>query len=136
MRSLGFTGTREGLSGYQRNVLKAVLKYYDEVHHGDCVGADDQFDDLAAAAGCSIIIHPPSNPKLRAYCHRKEDGAQRFVHKPLPYLDRNKDIVDDTDRTIGCPKEKYEPKPARGQGTWSAIRYARNKGKLLEVTYP
>jgi hypothetical protein len=58
------------------------------------------------------------------------------VRKEKPYIARNHDIVDETQRTVGCPKELDEPVPAPGQGTWSTIRYARKRSKLLEVIWP
>lgn len=42
---------------------------------------------------------------------------------PLPYMERNRAIVDASDVLIACPYEIVEPEFGRS-GTWSTIRYA------------
>jgi hypothetical protein len=125
---LGFTGTRHGLTARQLTVLRRVLITYrvTEVHHGDCVGADAQLHDLAVSMGLKIVIHPPIDTRLRAFC----SGAAR-TQPAAPYIERNQNIVRATDMTVGCPSEQTEPAPRRGQGTWSTIRFARRNAKLL-----
>jgi hypothetical protein len=130
---VGFTGTREGLTPQQRSRLREELSQDGivEAHHGDCVGGDEQFHSLCRGAKIPIVIHPPDNGKARAFC----DGADR-IEKAKPFLDRNKDIVRASSLMYGCPKERSEPPPARGQGTWSTIRYARSRGVMLKVIMP
>jgi hypothetical protein len=106
---LGFTGTRAGLTAAQAARLRELVAGATEVHHGDCVGADEQFHRIAIAAG---------------------------VLPPQPYLKRNQAIVRSTDYLVGCPKEATEPRPGRGQGTWSTIRFARRLGRRTEVVWP
>jgi hypothetical protein len=125
----GFTGTRTGLNESQRNnIIKPLESNINkgniiEVHHGDCVGADKDFHDICVDFGISqIIIHPPTDNKLRANC--KSD----FINKPKPYLDRNKDIVDQTDILIACPQTNIEEQRS---GTWSTVRYARKFNKTI-----
>ena len=91
---IGFTGTQIGMCKDQRNQLYHYLKDLGatEFHHGDCIGADKQAHDIALAIGVDIIIHPPENDKKRAFC----EGYKRRA-KPLPYLDRNRRIVDTCD---------------------------------------
>jgi hypothetical protein len=96
-------------------------------HHGDCVGSDAEAHDIAHEFGAAIIIHPPSNPDKRAF---KNPGPRRI---PKPYLERNKDIVNECDVLIGMPKEHEEQLRS---GTWSTIRYARKQGKPLRVIAP
>lgn len=131
MKIVGFTGTRNGMTSKQKASVRRALKGADEAHHGDCVGADEQFHDIAHSMGIPIVIHPPNDPKLRARCQNA-----KLVKKPKPYLDRNKDIVHDSSLMLGAPKEGVEPRPGRGQGTWSTIRYARQLGKELKVIFP
>jgi len=123
---VGFTGTREGLTGYQRGMLAKILNdmrdKYDTFVHGDCVGADEQAHRIAKALGYTIEIYPPKNSRLRAFC--KGD----IVHEPDDYLSRNRKIVDAIDFLIACPKQKKE---ILRSGTWATIRYARKKGKKI-----
>lgn len=127
---VGFTGAREGLTPPQREFVRTWLTEREptEAHHGDCVGGDEQFHGLCVDLGVPVVLHPPEDGKLRAYCQ----GAGR-TEKAKPYLERNKEIVRAASVMIGCPKEGREPAPGRGQGTWSTIRYARKRGGEVKV---
>jgi hypothetical protein len=133
MIRIGFTGSRAGMTPAQKRRVDELLRVMkpSEAHHGDCVGCDADFHNLCLGRGVPVVIHPPKNPKQRAYCK----GAGR-TQPARPYLDRNKDIVNDTTVLIACPKEDHEPAPARGQGTWSTVRYARKMGKTTIVVMP
>lgn len=128
---VGFTGTRRGMTQAQRATVEELLAVYapDEVHHGDCVGGDAEFHEAAVFLGIRVVVHPPDDGRLRAFCV----GASV---PPLGYLERNRAIVDASSFLIGCPKEEREPAPARGQGTWAAIRYARKSGVPTFVVWP
>lgn len=130
---VGFTGTREGMTTPQKRRVRALLRgmQVKQAHHGDCIGADDQFHDICRELGIPVVLHPPEDPKYRAFC----EGAE-LIWRPRPYLDRNKDIVMACHMLIACPKEIREPPPMRGQGTWATIRYARNVYKMHEIVWP
>lgn len=100
---------------------------YDEVHHGDCIGADADMHQRATENYLRTVGHPPSDPKLRAFCEFDELWPEK------PYLDRNKDIVDSCHVLLATPKESTEQQ--RG-GTWSTIRYARKKKKPVLIVWP
>lgn len=118
------------------NQKKLVINYLSQlkemdiyVHHGDCVGADYDFhkicSDKLIEKNIKIIIHPPINNKLRAYCN----GNNVYINDPKDYLDRNRDIVDSCKILIGCPMNKnYEDKRS---GTWYTINYAKKCNKEL-----
>jgi hypothetical protein len=133
---IGFTGTRAGLTEEQHQAVRSLLLLSRsdaavEVHHGDCVGADEDVHRICGELEVPVVLHPPTNGKLRAVCL----GAVR-EEPPKPYLARNRMIVDGTDFVIAAPRERFEPWPARGQGTWSTIRYARDQGRLVYVVWP
>jgi len=125
---VGFTGTQVGITTEQKERVASLLNSntITEVHHGDCIGADKQFHDLAKEKQYSIIIHPPTNEVKRAFCK----GGALLLKKP--YLDRNRDIVNSVDLLIGCPKGEETQR----SGTWMTIRYAKTKGKLIRIIYP
>jgi len=120
MEHIGFTGTQAGMTIRQRNQLRRILQsYFDQgavyFHHGDCIGADEQAHDIAEEIGYKVIIHPPVNPKKRAF-------KKPFIARnPKQYMDRNQDIVDESDILIGAPKEEIEQLRS---GTWSTVRRA------------
>lgn len=125
---LGFTGTQKGMTRLQRITLeKYLVDNGGEFHHGDCIGADGEAHDLAVYYAWSPIIHPPSNPEKRAF---KKSG--RIGH-PMPYLDRNRIIVSETDALIATPGEYKEQLRS---GTWSTIRYARKLKRKIIIIFP
>lgn len=127
---LGFTGTQAGMSPAQKWAFtNLLLTYYTkpELHHGDCVGADADAHEIAYRLGCSIAIHPPENPSKRAFCQ-----PAASVRSPRPYLDRNRDIVNDTRALIATPKGREELR----SGTWATVRHARRTGKPVLVIWP
>ncbi len=132
MMKIGFTGTQDGITPPQFDLLVEVLQELHEVteaHHGDCFGADYQFSviiDCIFGTG-KITIHPPTNNKKRAFCRAD------VLEKPFPYLVRNHHIVDATDILIACPKG---PERKRGSGTWATIRYARKQKGVLVILWP
>ena len=133
IRSIGFTGTRKGMTLKQRERVKEILNAHrpTAVHHGDCLGADAEFHHIVETDHCPdtiIIVHPPLNDKDRAWCA----GDQVLEEKE--YLDRNKDIVDAADLVIATPAQRTPQ--ARGSGTWHTVRYARRKGTPLITVYP
>lgn len=134
---VGFTGTQRGMEAGQAGVVRSVLwrmradgdwlgSFF---HHGDCVGADCTAHDLACEVGYRPIIHPPENPVKRAWCK----AAPEDIREPKPYLDRNKDIVAESDAMIAAPGEKDEQLRS---GTWSTIRHARKLGRRIVIVFP
>jgi hypothetical protein len=126
----GFTGTRLGMTQAQKATLHDFLSHGSgEFHHGDCIGADSEAHDIAAECGYRIVLHPPSEPALRAW----RVVPDHMMRPKRPYLDRNRDIVRDTDSLIATPAEAEEQKRS---GTWSTVRFARKQGKLVVLILP
>lgn len=126
--SLGFTGTRDGVSLERRGKLENFLIHFIRginlkltFHHGDCEGADEMAHNIALSLGYSIEIHPPTDDKFRAYCK----GAF-LIHPEKPYLARNDDIVGISDLLIATPRD-FTVGSGKG-GTWYTIQQARKKG--------
>jgi hypothetical protein len=125
-RKIGFTGTQRGMTEIQAQMVDDYFGTGTEFHHGDCIGADEQAHRLAKAAGCLIIIHPPSNLNKRAFC------VADNILPEKEYLDRNHDIVDSTELLLATPSGE---KVLRS-GTWATIRYARKWKKPTIIIYP
>lgn len=139
MTKIGFTGTRKGMSQNQFNQLMRlvedidVLPEFNEVHHGMCIGSDQDFhnffkgfkevyDDL------KIVGHPG---------YGKYDGDKRpnranvitdITREELPYFERNRNIVDECDILLACPYDNIQ----KG-GTWYTINYAKKAGKKVII---
>jgi hypothetical protein len=109
----------------QRAVLALSLRdlMITELHVGDCIGADAEATRIAHVVGIATVCHPPENPARRAFTtgHIK-------VMPELPYLVRDRAIVDDTQLLIAAPFTAAEQ---RRSGTWYTIRYCRGRGKQV-----
>jgi hypothetical protein len=129
MTPIGFTGTRLGMTGRQQTTVSELLRDLNgtAAHHGDCVGADADFHRLARATGAWIVGHPPTDPRLRAFCDFDEERP------PLPYLVRNEAIVTETDLLIAAPATATEEQTG---GTWHTVRCARRVGRRVVIVWP
>ncbi len=99
-----------------------------EVHHGMCIGADQDFHNFILEFGGKIIGHPG---------YGKYDGDMRpnraevtvdELREELPYFERNRNIVDECDILLACPYDNIE----KG-GTWYTINYAKKAGKKVII---
>lgn len=140
---IGFTGTRALDRAVDRDlrlarVEKRLLDIWKAwstviVHHGDCVGFDEWVHDLFAnRARCLIMIHPPTDRK-HAINHMEKDKVYNVGNPttPLPYLERNRRIVNNSSILIAFPKDPA--KEVLRSGTWSTVRYARQINCTVEV---
>ncbi len=135
MTIVGFTGTRQGMTRLQRQLVESLLVLHPpkETHHGDCKGSDAQFHRIVCdQTTASIIIHPPLDKKYRAFCAADETRGDKILPEKS-YLERNQDIVNASKIIIAAPKELLEQQRS---GTWSTIRRAREKKCEVFITFP
>lgn len=127
----GFTGTERGVTDVQRHHLRTLTGAHApaRVHHGDCIGADASMHAICHHLGIPLTVHPPSNPKKRAYCNLR--GGDILLD-PRPYLTRNGDIVRACAFLVACPDG---PERLRS-GTWATVRYARRMHVPGVIIYP
>lgn len=129
---VGFTGTKIGTSDPQLGSLIEIVEGLDfeKAHHGDCLGADEEFHVIlrTVAEHIKITGHIPDDSSQRALCDFDEE------RDPYPYLVRNHHIVDASDLMIACPNGTKEIR--RGSGTWATIRYARKQEVPLVIIWP
>lgn len=125
--ALGFSGTREGMTAGQHRTVERLLKLLrpTEVHHGDCIGADVDFHRLCRLLTIRPIVgHPPSDPKLRAFC----DFDVLLAEKG--YYARDRDIVVASNVLIATPKQSTRQTTG---GTWYTISYAERSKRTIIV---
>ena len=132
MKTLGFTGTRNGMTPAQKATVRTLLytERPDFCVHGDCIGADEDFDTICSLSNIPRGIRPCTFENMRAYCDEK--GAE-VLSEPINPMQRNRDIIAQVDVLIGCPPN-YIMLP-RG-GTWATIRYGLKKGIPVYVVKP
>jgi hypothetical protein len=126
---IGFAGSRHGMSPHQRLQLmtffSSLMRGIDNVsilHHGDCIGADEEAHDLAVTIAFPVVIHPPKDDKLRAYCKGNVREA------PAEYQICTQAIVDECNVIVAAP---YTDEESQRSCTWDTIRYARKFPKPI-----
>lgn len=129
---LGGTGTRTKITAKQLATLEAQLtrfwlNEYTHFHHGDCQGFDETAHNLAKAIGFIVVVHPPDDPKFRAFC--KGD----IILPEKPYHVRNQDIVDAVSHMLVCPTTE---RPVPRSGTWMTKGFADKAKVPSEILYP
>lgn len=136
--SIGITGTRLGATRLQMRVLMGtLLLYYKtmpaepiELHHGACVGVDEQAALLGKALNFRVIAHPPTN---HAYLSQISLTVSKLVLPEAEYLERDRDIVDNSQLLIALPNTTAENPRS---GTWYTYNYAQGKNKTLMLILP
>lgn len=126
---IGVTGTREGANVKQLAEIGSLLSEIQgvELHHGDCVGVDEQTAIIARALGYRLICHPPIKSQLRAFVESDQSM------EPVGYLQRDRNIVQATQLLIVVPaQDEWQP---RG-GTWYTHDHAVRKNKPIVIIYP
>jgi len=137
MTKIGMTGSRRGMTKVQKDWFAEFAKTYHpiEFHHGDCVGADEDGHNIVNIFNyAKIVVHPPIDPKLRAFCMIDPTRGDE-IREEKDYLDRNKDIVNETELLIAFPNNDVTHRGPGGGGTWATVRYARSVGKKVIVVY-
>lgn len=131
--AVGVTATRYGLTAPQ--VLTAadrLMAWRDqrgarELHHGDCIGGDEEVAEIARDLGYRLVCHPPASRRFRAFVKSDE------YRPPAPYLTRNHNVVDTVHGMLALPSGDVEQLRS---GTWATVRYARKVGRPLVVVSP
>lgn len=129
--SLGFTGTRRGMSPAQKCSLqeylikhRATMRWF---HHGDCQGADAEAVSIARELGYLIACHPPAEDRYRAFVRAD------YAYPENQFLQRNQEIVRCSATLIAAPRRSEEELRS---GTWMTVRYARRISKPVLVLAP
>jgi len=139
MFALGFTGSRQGMSGAQILSIETLLATYVarvtrdllEVHHGMCVGSDLDFHSICRNLHLRIIGHPGvgmnGTSQTRAVCDCD------VVMPEARYRIRDRHIVEASQVLLATPAGFHEE---RRSGAWATIRCARGLRKELHIVYP
>jgi len=133
--SIGFTGTRRGMTVDQIEQAKMLIEAFvshgaKSVHHGMCIGADEQFHNSLTSPMHHLCIygHPAQNIGSMYRANVRCTAVFPVKHP----LKRNHDIVDQTDVLIAAPRARAEELRS---GTWATVRYARKQGKTVYILW-
>ena len=121
----------------QRLAVRSLLIAFmpDIVLHGGCIGADTDFDDMAADFNIVTEVYPTvlKSDHLARWYLLRNTSSRIVVHLPLPPLVRNKILAQRCKVLIATPKEDYE---RIRSGTWATVRYAREAHKRIYLVMP
>lgn len=135
--SIGFTGTRMGMTDFQRFTCEQVVRVWCSVlegqgwpisvfHFGAAEGADQEaYTRFRGVNNLRVINHPASGNIRPTKCWS--------TVPPKPPLDRNKDIVSQSHLLVATPLTDEQ---FTRSGTWATVRYAVSCGKpvlLLKI---
>jgi hypothetical protein len=116
---VGATATRRGLTqGFPSQYSRIFSWLYEhqheisELHHGVCIGGDEEINNMARMLGIYTVGHPPVNTKYMSNC------VVDTMWEPAEYLARDGDIVTESDVMLVAPWQNTRPKSIRGSGTW------------------
>ena len=129
---VGFVGTGRGMAVKQYAMVAMLIRQLHgqgafHLHHGQKVGACQEVHDLAIKWDYTVYLHPPDTARGVAAC------AQGIKLPPAPPGTRNRNIVDVCDVLLVAPGERLEN---MANGTWQAVRYAREIERSTIIIYP
>ena len=149
---LAFSGTRRGLTAYQRrNLVTCLAALPERLFHGGAVGADEEVDALLAplyweserrrgaildppeGIEYPIVVYPASIERRRYWTRDVRFSAVREIEDPRPPLDRNRIIARCADRLLAAPATLTE---ILRSGTWATVRYAHAAGRPVTILLP
>jgi hypothetical protein len=109
----------------RRLLREKYLEGYRYLDHGEAPNADETAGNIARLIGYHIVGHPSSE-----HAHRTEVD-ERYPARPP--LDRDQDIVDETQELIATPASYRE---LRRSGEWATVRRARKAGRPITIIWP
>jgi len=120
----GFTGTRYEMSAEQKAFLESEFTRLNvtELHHGCCIGADEEANIMCRPLDIKTVGHPPIIMKAIAHC------LVDYMHPPAAYMERNHAIVDACEILFVAPRTNNEELRS---GTWATFRYADRIGQRI-----
>lgn len=132
--SVGFTGTRKGMTDNQKIKVKQLLEeiFPLTARHGCCVGADDEFNTICMECVFNVPIITVGQPSNLKEYQMDLSRVQHVMPEDAP-LQRNRFLVIRSGIMIACP---FESKEILRSGTWSTIRYAIKTKTPIYIVYP
>lgn len=137
---IGFTGTRNGMTKQQKEVIEDLLLKCQAVSSeqgvaidGVCVGSDTDFNKLAKEALYHTKGYPGHSMKNPTDLTFRGDGEYDELEESDTHFARNRRIVNDTNVLFATPYSNNLDGPG---GTNFTISYARKRNKPVYVVYP
>lgn len=107
-----------------------AARFQPHIHHGCCIGADEEFSLLARFLNYWLVAHVPEK---RDWMSNLAFEISDFVMPEAAFLQRDRNIVSRCSEIIACPAGLSRNS---SRGTWYTIEYAIQKGKNVTVIDP
>lgn len=122
---ISFIGAPGGMNAYQKTSVERLLKMFEptEVHHGDCLGADEEFHNIATRLNLYTASHPQKDEELKANCMANHINLAKSKERA------NRDLVKVCELLLAAPdvpEGHFDP-------TWMVIRTAKRTGRAVVV---
>jgi hypothetical protein len=138
---VSFTGTSRGMTAEQKATVGRLLAEFrpTEVHHGDCVGADTECAEIAAALVPRpiIVAHPGKNASTDDHILLANSPHNDLVLAPKTHFARNRDLADllvgGEGLLVATP---FDSRPVALGGTAYTIARCRKRAKRFVVVWP
>jgi hypothetical protein len=130
---VSFTGTSRGMTAEQKVALGRLLAELrpSEVHHGDCIGADIEFAEIASGLSSQpkIVSHPGAK-NLTGSPHNDQVLAAKTDFA------RNRDLIDLLGADDVLLVAPFDPQPATLGGVAYTTTYCQKRAKRFVVVWP
>lgn len=132
------TGTRRGGTPYQIAAVGWLWSRYGitKLHNGDAIGVDAQLYHLAKAFRAKVELHPPTNPKYRAFCGLLDcvvTDTEAIWWPEKPFKVRDRDMVNESEVVVSV---QWKAKELETGGTRYTTDYARERKLPLALVWP
>jgi hypothetical protein len=126
---LGFTGTRNPITDRQRDVLVEWIDHATVLHHGACIGADQEaHQEALVSVGIHIVVHPPIDTSRMMAPDWNHACVEVRQHKP--FHQRNRDIVNASTHLLALPNGPWK----NLGGTWYTVDFASGRKDRYALT--
>jgi hypothetical protein len=134
MHTIGFKGTRHGMTEAQREALRRALAGMErsEFHYGDYLGADAEAAEIAVRCSWWAVRHPSIED---AACQAQTELVTETM-KPQAELARYRFIVHRSDLLIACPHNMVAIENDSLGETAFTVNHARSHGKEVWIIWP
>jgi hypothetical protein len=129
----GYTGTRAGMSGFQKQIIQHALTLGQPAmfRHGGAYGGDTEAHRAWKRTCKESKANVWPADEKRAAIFRGD--IRTVVEVPMPPLDRNVIIVTKSQFMLAAPHTEQE---IQQSGTWHTIRQALKRDKPILIVWP
>ena len=136
---VSFTGTSRGMTAEQKAALGKLLAELQpsELHHGDCVGADVECAEIAAALvpRPKIVAHPGKSANADTNLLVTSPHNDQVL-EPKTHFARNRELVDPLGADGVLIAATFDRQPVALGGVAYTVGYCARRAKRFVIVWP